>query len=225
MGIWPSNADEKVEKFLYAFNLNAETIFDLEPMDPTVKIPFPTPTTIGTAIIYYMETTVPISRQSFSTLIQFAATDKIEERLYKLAEDKKRFSDEITSKIFDLADSVLYLSSCAKWETVPWEVLVELLAHLQPCYYSISSSPLSERKTIHISSVVESFPNPMREGKVVGVATNLLKHIQVAQNNDTTKDLEAHFNFKGPVTYFQALNCQSMYAVLLSNYRQIHKHQ
>ena len=202
LGVWPSNADEKVEKFLYAFNLSPETIFDLKPLDSTIEVPFPTPTTIGAAVRHYMEITGPISRQNFGSLVQFAPSSEVKEKLQELAADKDQFSIEITSKYFDLADAVLHLSGGAKWRTVPWEFLIETVPHLQPRYYSISSSSLWEKQTIHTTAIVESFPNPAGEGNVVGVATNLLKNLQVLQNKGDTKSLDVHFDLSGPRDLF-----------------------
>ncbi|AQZ17567.1 NCP1 (YHR042W) [Zygosaccharomyces parabailii] len=202
LGVWPSNADEKVEKFLYAFNLSPETIFDLKPLDSTIEVPFPTPTTIGAAVRHYLEITGPISRQNFGSLVQFAPNSQVKEKLQELAADKDQFSIEITSKYFDLADAVLHLSGGAKWRTVPWEFLIESVPHLQPRYYSISSSSLCEKQTIHTTAIVESFPNPAGEANVVGVATNLLKNLQVVQNKGDTKSLDVHFDLSGPRDLF-----------------------
>ncbi|CDH15768.1 probable NADPH--cytochrome P450 reductase [Zygosaccharomyces bailii ISA1307] len=202
LGVWPSNADEKVNKFLYAFNLDPGIIFDLKPLDSTIEKPFPTPTTIGAAVRHYMEITGPISRQSFGSLVQFAPNDQVREKLQELAADKDQFSIEITSKCFDLADALLYLSGGSKWEAVPWEFLVETVPHLQPRYYSISSSSLSEEHTIHITSVVETFPSPTGDGNVVGVTTNLLKNIEVVQNKKNIEDLDVHFDLRGPRDIF-----------------------
>lgn len=202
LGIWPSNADEKVERFLHAFSLDPNSIFDLKPLDSTIEAPFPAPTTIGAAVRHYLEITGPISRQSFGALVQFAPSPQIKEKLQTLAADKDQFHIEITSKYFDLADAVLYLSGGAKWETVPWEFLIESVPHLQPRYYSISSSSLSEKQTIHTTAMVESFPNPAGGPNVVGVATNLLKNIEVDINGKSTDDLQIHFDLKGPRAIF-----------------------
>lgn len=202
LGVWPSNADEKVKKFLHAFNLNPETIFDLKPLDSTIKAPFPTPTTIGAAVRHYLEITGPISRQNFGSLVQFAPSSQVKEKLQELAADKDQFSIEITSKYFDLADAVLHLSGGVKWETVPWEFLIESVPRLQPRYYSISSSSLSEKQTIHTTAMVEKFPNPAGDGNVVGVATNLLKNVEVAQNKENLKGLDVHFDLNGPRDLF-----------------------
>ena len=63
LAVWPSNSNEAVKEFLLAFNLDEDEMFTLKPLDSTVQLPFPCPTTVGTAVRYYLEITGPISRQ------------------------------------------------------------------------------------------------------------------------------------------------------------------
>lgn len=201
LAVWPSNPTEKVEQFLKVFNLDPAMIFDLRPLDPTIKVPFPTPTTVGAVVRNYFEISGPISRQSFGQLVQFAPTQEIKQKLIDLSNDRDQFAIEITAKYLDLADALLRLSDGKPWETVPLEFLIETVPRLQPRYYSISSSSLSEKQTIHITSVVENFPNPSDDvdGNVTGVATNLLRNIQLAKNDQVIENsLPVHYNLKGP---------------------------
>lgn len=202
LAIWPSNADEKVKEFLEIFNLSSETVFDLKPLDSTIKIPFPTPTTIGAAVRYYMEITGPISRQSFGLFEQFAPNDEIKEKVSVLANDKHAFANDIHAKYYNLADALKTLSGETKWDTVPFEFLIETMPRLQPRYYSISSSSLSEKQTIHVTSIVEAFPNPETKKPVVGVTTNLLRSIEYAFNAKDDAGLPVHYDLKGPRDLF-----------------------
>lgn len=201
LGVWPSNANEKVEKFLKAFSLDPNMVFSLKPLDPTIKVPFPSPTTVGAVVRNYLEICGPISRQLFGQLVQFAPNEEIKQALSELSADRDQFAIEITGKYLDLADALLRLSKGEPWDTVPLEFLIESIPHLQPRYYSISSSSSSEKQTIHITSVVENFPNPTEDIKdnVVGVTTNLLRNIQLAQNKEADlESLPVHYDLKGP---------------------------
>lgn len=205
LGVWPSNPDEKVEQFLKIFNLEPNTIFSLTPLDSTVKLPFPSPSTIGAAVRHYLEITGPISRQFFSSLIPFAPNSETRDRLTLLSKDKSAFHDQISSQYMNIADALEYLSqgSVPNWSSVPFNFIIESIPKLQPRYYSISSSASSEKHTIHITSVVENFPNPARPADgphVVGVATNLLRNIQLAQNgvDVESSDLPVHYDLEGP---------------------------
>lgn len=207
LAVWPSNSDEKVKQFLSCFNLDPETVFDLKPLDSTVKCPFPLPTTIGAAVRHYLEITGPVSRQIFSSLVQFAPNDDIKESLAKIAQDKDLFAKDITSRYFNLADALLYLSNGSKWDSVPWNFIVESVPHLQPRYYSISSSSLSEKQTVHITAIVENNANPSSEKAepVTGVTTNLLRNIQLAQNKEAVaaSNLPVHYDLDGPRGLFK----------------------
>lgn len=202
VAVWPSNSDEKVEKFISTFGLDSNTVFDLKPKDKTMKIPFPVPTTIGAAVRYYLEISGPISRQVFSSISQYVNEPKLKEKLSVLSKDKTAFSKEITSKCFDFATAFSHLSNGAKWDQVPWEYLVETIPHIQPRYYSISSSASSEKQVVHITAVVENRPNQISPelGPVTGVTTNLLRHIHLSKSNEDvfSSTLPVHYNLDGP---------------------------
>lgn len=207
LAVWPSNSDEKIKQFLSCFNLDPELVYDLKPLDPTVQLPFPVPTTIGATVRHYLEITGPVSRQIFGALLQYAPDDEIKERLAALSNDKIGFAKDVTSKYFNLADALLNLSNGAKWTTVPWNFLVESLPRLQPRYYSISSSSLTEKQTVHITAVVENAPNPNGPATtepVTGVTTNLLRHIQLTQNGENVAEstLPVHYDLSGPRKLF-----------------------
>ncbi|AAS50245.1 AAL121Cp [Eremothecium gossypii ATCC 10895] len=207
LGVWPSNPDEKVEKFLTTFGLDPTTIFDLKPKDITIKPPFPVPTTIGAAVRYYLEISGPVSRQVIGSLLQYVTEEQLKERLQALSKNKEKYAKEITSKCMDLADALLYLSSGKKWTQVPWEFLIETVPHMQPRYYSISSSSSSDKQTVHITAVVENYPNPEVSslGPVTGVTTNLLRHIHLTRTKEdiAASSLPVHYNLAGPRDLYQ----------------------
>lgn len=203
LGIWPTNPTEHVEKFLHAFNLGSgNEIFDLKPTDPTIKIPFPvSPTTVRAAVAHYMEITGPISRDLFGQFVQFAPTPDIKARIQTLSKDKNIFASEVTSKYINLADALLKLSNGKPWTQVPWEFLCESVPKLQPRYYSISSSSISEKQIVHITAIVEEFPNPDTNETTVGITTNMLRNIEVSQNKKQDK-LPVHYDLNGPRSLF-----------------------
>lgn len=197
LAVWPSNSNENVETFLKCFGLTekAALVFNLKALDSTVHIPFPTPITFEAVVRHHLEISGPISRQTLMSIAPFAPTESAKARCLKLGGDKKVFAEEIHSQSYNLADALLSISEGALWSDVPFVFLVELIAHLQPRYYSISSSSLNEKTSIHITAVVEA---EEKDGRAVtGVVTNLLKDIEVHQNKTVAKTY-ASYDLDGP---------------------------
>lgn len=192
LAIWPSNSNEKLNQFLEIVNLSSQKsqVIDLKPLDSTVNIPFPSPTTIETVFRHFKEISGPVSRQIVANLKQFAPNDKARAECDRLSKDKDLFAKEIHAKKFDLAEVLSILSDGAQWN-LPLEFLIESVSPLQPRYYSISSSSLSEKTTIHITAVVEA--DKLDDRLITGVTTNLLRNIEIDQNKESTNP---HLTYK-----------------------------
>lgn len=197
LAIWPSNATYHVNKFAKAFGLDNKLheVFSLKPLDSTVSIPFPTPTTYEAVLRHYLEITGPISRQFCTSIASFAPNDELKEYVMKLGSDKQLFAREITSKKYNIADAVLSVSNGEPWYNVPFEFIIETVSHLQPRYYSISSSSLKDKTSVHVTAVVESELIDSRH--VTGVVTNLLRNIEIEQNGESVKP-DVEYDLEGP---------------------------
>lgn len=197
LAVWPSNSTENVDKFLQCFGLELKVneVFSLRSLDSTVHIPFPTPITYGAVIRNHLEISGPISRQALISIAPFAPSENAKEESLRLGNDKAAFAKVVSENYLNLADALLKISNGAAWDSVPFVFLIELIASLQPRYYSISSSSLSEKTRIHITAVVEADEHA---GHVVtGVATNLLKYVEVQQNK-TNEKVHATYDLEGP---------------------------
>lgn len=202
LAIWPSNANENVEKFLACFGLKEKrnTVFSLQALDSTVSVPFPVPIYYEAAVRHHMEISGPISRQTFVSIAPFAPNEEVKKKLLALGNDKNLFATEIHEKLLNLADALLKVSDGQTWDSVPFVFLVELIPSLQPRYYSISSSSASEKSVVHVTAVVEAEEH---DGHLVtGVATNLLKDIETKQNKTGVK-AAVTYDLKGPHGKFQ----------------------
>ncbi|GEQ66534.1 hypothetical protein JCM33374_g197 [Metschnikowia sp. JCM 33374] len=203
LAIWPSNSNEDVGKFMKCFNLEhkSDHVFSLKTLDSTVQLPFPTPITYGAVVRHHFEISGPISRQALKSIAPFAPTEAAKSESLRLGSDKFEFAERIHNKKLNLADALLKISNGVTWSSVPFVFLIELIASLQPRYYSISSSSLSEKSVIHVTAVVEA----ETEGDhiVTGVATNLLKDIEVTQNG-SGDERYATYDLKGPKGKFES---------------------
>ncbi|EMG48243.1 NCP1 NADPH--cytochrome P450 reductase [Candida maltosa Xu316] len=202
LAVWPSNSDENIAKFIKCFGLDDKinTVFELKALDSTYQIPFPNPITYGAVVRHHLEISGPVSRQFFLAIAGFAPDEETKKTFTRIGNDKQEFANKITRKKLNVADALLFASNGRPWSDVPFEFIIENVPHLQPRYYSISSSSLSEKQTINITAVVEV--EEEADGRAVtGVVTNLLKNIEIEQNKTGEKPV-VHYDLSGPRNKF-----------------------
>ncbi|RMD42725.1 hypothetical protein DV735_g2419, partial [Chaetothyriales sp. CBS 134920] len=185
IAVWPTNSGVQVDRFIKTFGLEdkRDTVITLKPLDPTAKVPVPTPTTYDTIIRYHLEINAPVSRQFLATLSAFAPSEAAKKELARLGSDADYFREKVASQCLNIAQTVSSVSS-ETWSAVPFSCLLEGLNKLQPRYYSISSSSLVQPTKISITAVVESKRIPGADHVVKGVATNYLLALKQKQNGD-----------------------------------------
>ncbi|AEO66833.1 uncharacterized protein THITE_2115296 [Thermothielavioides terrestris NRRL 8126] len=186
IAVWPTNAGEEVDRFLDIFDLTDKRhrVIGVKALEPTAKVPFPTPTTFDAIVRYHMEICAPVSRQFIATLAAFAPDEESKAEMTKLGSDKDYFHSKVNAQFLNIARLLAIVSKGKKWTNVPFSALIEGLNKLQPRYYSISSSSLEQPKLISITAVVESQELPGREDPFRGVATNYLLALKEKQNGD-----------------------------------------
>lgn len=201
LAIWPSNSNENFDRFVKALGLEKKlnTVFELKKLDSTVHIAFPTPITFGAVIRHHLEISGAISRQLLSSIAPFAPDEETKAATIEIGGNKAEFATKIIQKKFNFADALLFLSQGTPWTNVPFEFIIESIPHLQPRYYSISSSSSSEKTSISITAVVEA----ENEGDqlITGVVTNLLKNIEISKNKTSEKPFVT-YDLKGPRNKF-----------------------
>lgn len=205
LAIWPSNSDQNVQTFFKAFGITdiKDDVFNLTKLDPTTHIPFPLPTTYEAVVRHHLEISGPVSRQFLQSIHQFAPNQASKDKVAELAGSSEVFHKEITAKYFNIADALLYISNGEPWSDVPFNFVIEFIQHLQPRYYSISSSSLSEKQTVHVTAVVENETPKGADHAVTGVATNLLWNIQLQQGKSQYKP-NVTYDLLGPRNSFQS---------------------
>ena len=185
VAIWPTNAGMEVDRFIKTFGLEEKRhkVISMKALDPTSKVPFPTPTTYDAAIRYHMEICAPVSRQFISTLAAFAPNDEAKKEMSRLGSDPDYFKEKIASQYMNISQACNSVTS-EPWPAVPFSCLVEGLNKLQPRYYSISSSSVVQPKKISVTAAVESIRIPGAGHIVKGVTTNYLLALKQKQNGD-----------------------------------------
>lgn len=186
IAVWPTNPGEEVDRFMAVLDLTSKrhNVISVKPLEPTAKVPFPTPTTYDAVVRYHMEICSPVSRQFVATLAAFAPDDEAKAEMTKLGGDKDYFHQKISVHHLNIARVLERVSKGKTWTNVPFSVLIESVTKLQPRYYSISSSSLVQPKKISITAVVESQEIPGRDDPFRGVATNYLLALKQKQNGD-----------------------------------------
>ena len=186
IAIWPTNAGEEVDRFLDILGLKEKqfNVISVKALEPTAKVPFPTPTTYDAIVRYHMEICAPVSRQFVSTLAAFAPSEEAKAEMTRLGSDKDYFHEKTSPHFFNIALLLAKVSNGEKWTNIPFSAVIEGLNKLQPRYYSISSSSLVQPKKISITAVVENQVLPGRKEPFRGVATNYLFALKQKQNGD-----------------------------------------
>nr|UWK20406.1 cytochrome P450 reductase [Trichoderma psychrophilum] len=186
IAIWPTNAGDEVDRFLRITGLTdkRDQVISVKALEPTAKVPFPTPTTYDAIVRYHLEIGAPVSRQFLSTLAAFAPTEEIKAEMTRLGNDKDYFHDKTGPHLFNIARLLEFVSNGESWDKIPFSAFIEGLNKLQPRYYSISSSSLVQPKKISVTAIVESTMVVGRKDPFLGVATNYLLALKQKQNGD-----------------------------------------
>ncbi|KAL5115113.1 hypothetical protein ACEQ8H_007028 [Pleosporales sp. CAS-2024a] len=190
IAIWPTNAGKEVDRIFRVLGKEDKrhTVITVKGLDPTAKVPFPSPTTYDAAIRYHVEIGAAVSRQLVSTITQFAPTEEIKAEMVKLGSDKDYFKEQVTDRNLNLAQLLEITGKGQTWSKVPFSFLFEGLVKIQPRYYSISSSSLVQKNKISITAVVESIEKPGAPHVLKGVTTNYLLALKQKQHGDPNPD-------------------------------------
>lgn len=190
IAVWPTNAGREVDRFLNILGLSEkrDRVISVKGLDPTARVPFPTPTTYDAVIRYHMEICGQTSRQFVSSLAPFAPNDESKAEMAKLGSDKDYFQEKVGSQYLNTAQVLELVDKSKKWTTVPFSIIIEGINKIQPRYYSISSSSLVQRHKISITAVVEEIRAEGSENVVRGVTTNYLLALKQRQHGDPNPD-------------------------------------
>ncbi|KAL9102958.1 MAG: hypothetical protein Q9163_001945 [Psora crenata] len=189
IAVWPTNAGREVDRFVSILGLSEKrhAVISVKGLDPTARVPFPTPTTYDAAIRYHMEICGPVSRQFVASLAPFAPSDAAKAEMTRLGSDKDYFSDQVSQQYLNIAQ-VLERVDQHRWTNVPFSIMIEEIKKIQPRYYSISSSSLVQKDQISITAVVEEIRVPGSDSIVKGVTTNYLLALKQKQHGDPNPD-------------------------------------
>jgi NADPH-ferrihemoprotein reductase len=190
VAVWPTNAGAEVDRFVKVLGHENDRhkVINVKPIEVTAKVPFPTPTTYDAVVRYHMEICGPVSRQFVATLATFAPNEQAKAEMTKLGSDADYFKSKISSQYLNIAQVLQSVCPDQPWTAVPFSCLIEGINHIQPRYYSISSSSYVQPKKISVTAVVDSIRIPGASHIVKGVTTNYLLALKQKQHGDPNPD-------------------------------------
>ncbi|CAG9955728.1 unnamed protein product [Clonostachys rosea f. rosea IK726] len=190
IAVWPMNSSVEVDRFLNVNGLleRRDSIIDVRSMDPTAKLPCPTPTTYDTIARYYLEISSIVSRELLARFAPLAPSEEARDMMVKLNSDADYFTQTVTSRYLNLAQVLEMAGGGKVWSSIPFAFYLEGLSRLRPRYYSISSSSLLHPQRVSITAVVDTANLPNRSGLWKGVASNYLLAIKQGREADSSNN-------------------------------------
>lgn len=203
VGVWPSNAEVEVDRFLCTLGLSSperrDAVIGIESLDPALaKVPFPVPTTYATVLRHYIDISAVAGRQTLGHLAKYAPNPEAEQFLRNVSTDKELYASIIGNGCLKLAE-ILQLAAgnditarptaenTTVWK-IPFDMIVSNIPRLQPRYYSISSSPKLYPTSIHITAVVLKYQTidnaKVKPRWIYGVGTNFLLNLKHAASGE-----------------------------------------
>jgi NADPH-ferrihemoprotein reductase len=190
IAIWPTNPGKEVDRFLtiLGLSLKRDEVIKVRGLDPTAKVPFPSPTTFDAIVRYHMEICATVSRQFCSQLAPFAPDEACRAEMARLGSDKDYFASKVAADYLNIAQLLESVSSGKAWEQIPFSLFIEGINKIQPRYYSISSSSSVQPGRVAITAVVESKHKPDAPHILKGVTTNYLFSLKLRQEGVQNPD-------------------------------------
>ena len=190
LAIWPMNPDVEVERLLTLLGLRhtAKDLISITANGNTSRGTYmlPTLTTPEALFRYYLEICAPLSRDMLAGIAEFAPGTAEKEQLQHLANDRKRFTDDVLARHQTLTDFLEAIGQDQTWN-IPLSFLVERLRKMQPRRYSISSSAVTQPRRPSITMVVdtEHLQDSVGSKGGYGLTTNYL--LALHQSLNTSK--------------------------------------
>ncbi|PVH79730.1 riboflavin synthase domain-like protein [Cadophora sp. DSE1049] len=171
LAVWPINPEEEVQLLFHALGLSDLPV-TIKSLDPTVKVKIPTPTSTSSLFRNYLEVCAPVSRETVLGLRHFAPNQDANSYLEVLGKDKETYNGFLSHHYLTVGRIMTLACPNTVWN-VPLSYLIETLPHLQPRYYSISSSSVISPRQPSITALVTNTPLVIGEA-IPGLTSNYL---------------------------------------------------
>ncbi|KAJ3095678.1 NADPH-cytochrome P450 reductase [Phlyctochytrium planicorne] len=184
------------EKFLDSvFKLNPNK--EGNPMAASAKTPFPNPCSLRTAFTNYLAITAPLKQHQLEIIAKYAQSEAEKNIIFELVDNRDHFIKNIETPQKNLREVLESFSSVK----IPLSVVLgEILTHIQPRFYSISSSSKKDPTRVSVTAVVVRYVLPSPDAvdpprappKVVykeGLATSMIHRLHEFSEANPCKPL------------------------------------
>lgn len=196
LAVWAHNPERDIQRMLAITGLleKRNHVISVTSLDPALaKVPFPVPTTYEAVFRHYLDIAARVGRQSLASLAKYAPSDAARAELEKIGGDKAYFQEKIARYYCTLGEALQAvvgddMDGDVKQSTVwniPFDRIISAVPRLGPRFYSISSSPKLNPKTVDITAVVLRYSPEHRPDRYIhGLATNFLSSIKMQMNKE-----------------------------------------
>jgi len=183
LGVFAHNRDQIVEAVAGRLGFATDTLITLEQTQKEGSfLPTGRPVALGKLLREYIELQEVVSRRHLATLSSYCLVQEELQSLSHWAQDNPtgnaHYQTEVLNKRRSVYDILCAFPSCH----LPLDAFLDMATPIRPRYYSISSSPLAQAKTVSLTVGVVAGPSLAQNGTFKGVCSS---YLQSRENGDT----------------------------------------
>ncbi len=176
LGVFAHNRDHVVDAVALRLGYTPDTLVTLEQTRQDGGfLPTGRQVALGKLLREYIELQEVISRRHLEIVAAYCLVQEERNTLTSWAQDShagnELYQREVLSKRRSIHDILCAFSSCH----LPLDAFLDMATPLRPRYYSISSSPLMQPKTVSLTVGVVSSPSLAQNGTFKGVCSSYLQ--------------------------------------------------
>ncbi|VUC25232.1 unnamed protein product [Clonostachys rosea] len=212
IAVWPENPAEEVDILLGQLGLHdrRNIPIGIKSLDPTMKIPVPTPTSTEFLFKHYLEISAAVSTDTLASLLQFAPSPSVRSFLGQYVKNRQAYiqlaeENHLTlGRLLRMAAIKGGLPEDGAWANIPLSFVVEVLGALRPRLYSISSSSMLAPRKPAITALVVEKPLLSRPAEFIpGLASTHLHKVSLSSRSEPSSSLHVAIRkskFRPPIT-------------------------
>jgi cytochrome P450/NADPH-cytochrome P450 reductase len=176
LGVFAHNRDHVVEAVAARLGFATDTLVTLEQsQNDGGFLPTGRPVALGKILREYIELQEVVSRRHLETLASCCLLLPERQTLLSWAQDTEAgnelYQKEVLNKRRSIYDILCAFPTCQ----LPLDAFLDMAAPIRPRYYSISSSPLTQPKTVSLTVGVIAAPSLAQNGTFKGVCSSYLQ--------------------------------------------------